>query len=267
MREQLLSIINEKIQCKYIDDDKDTWIKLEDDIKYVHAWYEYWNVKYQTIYFSEAYRNYTDISLVLYSGGSAVGIWPLSVYDSDDFKKVICSIGLGVIPPVIYSEKISVEGQRKIYEKCFEALEAVCKFLKIEYIDFRTMVLDDGQGVFQQKMQEKGATIKGIDSECYIDLNMSEEEILNTIRRTNKYSIKKAKDLWKYKIIDGATNSACEVEKYFEKFRDLHIDVAGRETRSVDTWKAQIDIVNNQKGFLVLLYDDSDEMIGASLYT
>lgn len=54
-------------------------------------------------------------------------------------------------------------------------------------------------------------------------------------------------------------------EKIFEEFRKFHIEVAGRETRSNETWKKQFEMVQRGEAFLTLATQDK-ELVSGNLF-
>lgn len=113
---------------------------------------------------------------------------------------------------------------------------------------------------------EQGAKSFGITNECFVDLSLREDEILSKMRRTNKYSIQKGMQLWKSEIISKQSGQS-KIEECFNKFHNLHVEVAGRETRSKKTWEIQYEAVLRTNDFVVLLYDMEQNLIGASLFS
>ena len=104
-----------------------------------------------------------------------------------------------------------------------------------------------------------GATVRA-HHELFIDLEMELSAIRSNFRKSYKPLINKAKTLWQCRIVDENFDTA------FEKFRDLHILVAGRETRSQKTWDLLEEAVENGDGFIVFLEDASNQLIGAALF-
>ena len=129
-------------------------------------------------------------------------------------------------------------------------------------------ILSDGGRIslWMQMFLEKGAVCRGINFECFVDLSLSEQDILSGIRRTNKYEIKKAYRLWNHAIITKCDGRK-KVEECFEQFRELHREVSGKITRSERTWNIQKEAVLNTKDFLVMLYNSEYRLIGGALFS
>lgn len=90
MRETVIGILKKNLELKTMEEDVDTWYSIENDPNTcVPVGYGHGMVVYQDAYFLDVHEALEDVSIVLYSGGTAVGIWPLSVFKS----KGKCQIG------------------------------------------------------------------------------------------------------------------------------------------------------------------------------
>lgn len=249
-----------------LDVDIESWKKIQNDLKTcILPEYAYGSVLYQNKYFSDVHDELIDVSFVIYNGGVATGIWPLCIYrDSKGYQ--IGSWGGVLLPPLLKESGQTVESKRRLLRKCINALKEIGNRFNICQYNAKDIVFDKGISLWSQMMLEDGAVCYGIRSECFLDLSMDEQDILSKIRRTNKYSIKKAQSLWKSEIITKESGKD-RVKKCFEEFRKLHIEVCGRETRRKETWDLQCDSMLDTNNFVVLLYDFEENLIGASLFS
>lgn len=253
------------LDIKFLEENIETWKQIEEQSVYLPTEYSYNAVLYQNMYFSERLPDYIDGSIILYHGGIPIGIWPICFYKSDNQENIcIGSEGVQLLPPFILESYGNTETKRKLLEKCFQAITKFCLIYFIKEINCQTIIMENGLELWTRKLLEHGAFINGVRAESFLNLSLSEDEILNRIRRTNKYSILKGKKLWRIEIITKE-NSSLEVNNKFESFRQLHKEVAGCETRSINTWKIQCESVKTTNDFLVMLYD-KDQLIGASLF-
>ncbi len=266
MKEALIEILRKHIELKELEEDSDTWRSIENNNNgYVPVDYAHDMVVYQNAYFSDVHDELTDISIVIYNGGTAAGIWPLSVAKNTQNYE-IGSWGGVLLPPLLCERGNTTESKRKLLRKCIDALNEVCAKLHITKYKTADVVLGQGTSIWTQMLFENGAVCYGVDNECYVDLVLEEQEILSKMRRTNKYSIQKSEQLWRSEIITK-NSGRDKIERSFEDFRRLHVEVSGRETRSQKTWDIQCKAVSDTNDFVVMLYDDRDELIGASLYS
>ena len=266
LQNRVCDILKQHLPVLFLSDTQEEWRALENvSDQYVPIHYGYQNIIYQSKYFEAIYDDYTDISVVIFGGGVPVCIWPLAYWKSDT-GYVIGSNGLEILPPLLLDKKFTTEARRKLLKKCLMALLDIMNSLEIRKCCFREVFMGSGYSIFSQCLLENGAFVKTITEECFVDLSMSVEHILAKMRRTNRYSIKKAQSLWKSRIVTKEDDEVV-IDKIFDDFRKLHIEVAGRETRSVDTWILQREALKKSDDFVIMLYDDSHNLVGASLYS
>lgn len=266
-QQDLLDILKKYIDVQCMEDAKNDWLKMEaTHSDYVSVDYSYYNVIYQNCYFQAINDVFVDFSVVIYNGGVPVGIWPLSISRKGN-EIQLGSWGADLLAPLLVDCKYNIEKQRKLIEKCILAIQDIADTYGVKHITCKQQLMQDGINIWTQKLFEHGWSCNRISNECYLNLAGTEEQILARIRRTNRYSIQKADGLWRHKLICKVNSTREEIEQTFEAFRDLHIEVAGRETRSIETWNLQRDAVTNNDDFVILLFDSMDKLIGASLYT
>lgn len=267
LRDEIYNIIQEHLSvCLLSDDANGIWIALENTVDgYVPVDYSYYNIMYSNKYFDAVYEDYNDISIVIFRGGTPVCIWPLAYWKKDN-EYVIGSNGLELLPPLVLDTKFTVEAKRKLFRRCLHILHAIMLRLCVDSFSCAEVAMNYGCGLWSQYMLEEGAYVRNVNIGCFVDLSMPLDKILYLMRRTNRYSISKAKSLWNYRIITRYDDERV-IEKAFEDFRKLHIEVAGRETRAVSTWNIQCEALKHSDDFIILLYDSAQKLIGASLYS
>lgn len=259
-------IIKEEFQVVFISENETIWRNLERDAgSYIPIDYSFYNLIYQKKYFEAVHDDYTDISLVILGGGTAVCLWPLAYWRMND-AYMIGSNGLEVLPPLIVNNSLTTEARRKIFKKCINVLERVCDEMNISSYCVKEVLMKNGYSAWSQCFLENNAYVRNVSMGCFVDLSLPLDIILEKMRRTNRYSIKKAKSLWKSKIITK-NDDVDTINSTFRQFRKLHTEVAGRETRSKDTWDIQCEALKNSDDFVILLYNKENELIGASLYS
>lgn len=266
MKEVAVQILKKYFDFKMMEEASDIWRLIENGnntcvfVDYAHDF-----VAYQNAYFSDIYEEFHDLSLIIYNGGTAAAIWPLSLYKSMG-QYQIGSWGKELVSPLLREIGYTTETKRKLFRKCINALFEICSKFNITKFIIRDSVMYKGVSIWSQMFFEYGAKCFGITNECFVNLSLSEQDILARMRRTNKYSIQKSEKLWKSEIITNKSGIN-RVEECFEQFRKLHIETAGRETRNKMTWRIQSKAVLDTNDFVVLLYDEKQELIGASLFS
>lgn len=266
LRDKVCNIVKQHLPVIFLSENQEAWINLENlSDQYVPVHYGYYNVIYQRKYFEAVYDEYTDISVIIFGGGTPVCIWPLAYWKKSE-EYIVGSNGLEVLPPLLLNDKFTAEARRKLFKKCLIVLSDIMKCLGIGKCCFREVFMSGGYSIFSQCLLENEARVRTVTAECFVDLSIPLDYILSTMRRTNRYSIKKAQELWKAKIVTKHDEEEI-VDKTFDDFRRLHIEVAGRETRGLDTWVIQREALKNSDDFVILLYDGMQKLVGASLYS
>lgn len=94
--------------------------------------------------------------------------------------------------------------------------------------------------------------------EMYVDLSKSKEELWKNIRKSYKSLINKGEREFE---IQSKFNS-----EIWEKCKLFHLRVAGKKTRSDQTWEIQKNLIEKGKAKLLYIIDD-DELLGFTLIT
>jgi FemAB family protein len=97
--------------------------------------------------------------------------------------------------------------------------------------------------------------------EGFIDLSLEMSEIKSRFRKSYKSLINWGLANWQSGILDIKGNFSV-----WEEFRNLHISVSGRETRSFKTWEMQYEDIKSGKSFLVWLRDKSSTLVGGGYF-
>lgn len=243
------------------------WRAVISECKNLPIYYKLNFIRYQTEYFSNAYEKFVDISSVIYRGGKAVGVWPLCIFKKEGLWQ-IGSLGGSLLPPKL-SGHFKAETERKIYEKCLSSLYAIAKLLKIQYLDFSELIMENGVSSWCKKLMEHGCVVNRVSHHLFSDLSLSQDELQKRMRRTNKHSVEKGGGMFDIEICDESSE---DIGKKFSEFHSMHVYVSGRETRSQITWNIQQEGVksgNNVDGysFAVFIRDKiTKELAGAALF-
>lgn len=269
--DEIKNSLLEQLEAKPMLTDLDHWYHCIDAVNhsnYVPLQFKPGFIQYQAEYFKDVYHDYMDISMVLYRGGRAIGIWSICVYINND---TICfgSAGMALMGP-LFSDLPKTEAQRAVIENCLKTLFFILDTNGGGYLLCNETILDNGASQWIRKLLEHGATEQNPKFQAFVDLNLSHEEIQSRIRRTNKYSIAKGQDTYDIEIYDELSEPV--IDQVFEEFHDMHRKVAGRETRGQSTWDMQKKIVQEGsaergKSFLIFIRDkETKELAGAALF-
>jgi len=218
-------------------------------------------VDYQTVLFNYLSESSEDISLILFHDNLPCGIWPL-VFDFNE-KEPLKSINNqygGVVLPPLFIENFPKKSQRTIVKSCIEFLNKLLDLSGGECWRTNESSLDGDVSQWYQIALEQGAELDKVSYEMHLDLSMSIEEIRKYIRKSYRPLISAGQKNWTVSVMD----KYCE--ETWDKFRTLHKTVAGRVTRSSETWNIQHQAIKNGDAFLVYILNDKDIMVGGACF-
>ncbi len=199
------------------------------------------NIKYNSEYFN---GNYSDFSLVVFkkhtffiamisfSKDDTLSFFgeAIHIYDSNDN-----SVDLNLAYNIFFKKILS-------FKKEFS-------FSKLYFIENEKIL-----SKFFDKLISNS-----FDYQIYIDLSQSNELIKSNVRKSYKSLINWGSINLETKLIDS--NNPNKIE--FDTFRDFHIKISGRKTRSDKSWELQFDSVLKNEAYLVLGYFEGKLVSGA----
>ena len=109
----------------------------------------------------------------------------------------------------------------------------------------------------------KRDAICNLRHELYLDLRQNISEIKRNFRTSYKSLITSGSRMW----IIGVLDSSGGKEGVWQEFRELHLKVSGRVTRSDETWAMQLHDIEQRRAFLIWLRNGSGEMVGGGLFS
>lgn len=199
-----------------------------------------------------------DISTIIYWDNKPVAIWPLFL----SFKEENMSLNFldnCVIPPLFISS-CQLNSKKQIIKSCLNFLNNITKLAKqSEWKSMDSFTNNLGLSIWHEVSMSYGAK-SFLEHELFIDLNLPLIEIKSKIRKSFKSLITAGQKLWKVEVMEG------ENIKIWEDFKDLHIKVAGRKTRSDKTWEIHYKDICQNNSFLIYLLDNNNEMVGGGLF-
>lgn len=99
-----------------------------------------------------------------------------------------------------------------------------------------------------------------IGHEMFVDLTLSIQEIRAAFRKRYKSLISVAERQW-FATVCSSTST-----ETWDEFRRLHLEVAGRSTRSQESWARQHEAIAAGNAFFVYLRDTAGRMVGGGLF-
>lgn len=94
----------------------------------------------------------------------------------------------------------------------------------------------------------------------YVDLRLSKEQILSHYNKGLKYDLKRGWDNFKLRVY-----YSCD-KNIWKEFREMHLRVAGKLTRSAESWEMQLKMLNNGNGILIQIKDFQEKTLGFSFF-
>lgn len=237
------------------DDNQRMWdfFITKSSVHSVH--YSFGNIEYQKEYYSQ-YSDYTDISICILINNSCVGVWPLALIKKEH-KYELVSNGQSIYEPILI-DSISKKDRKKINNVCLKSVFSILNKFSIESASLSSFIYQNG--VSEWASQLMNATDKiNIKQHLFIDLNDTLDVIKGNFRKSYRPLINKGLKKWNIEVVNYSPD-------IYEEFRLLHINVAGRETRSKSSWHKQLEMLKENNAFLVTLRDDDLNLVGGGFF-
>lgn len=238
---------------------KDLWSQFCNELHYFPTCYSHDSIVYQLEYQRGHGGDWLDVSSILSYSNQKIAAIPISFSCRDNLFS-FSSQGLPVFPPLFHPscpEKV----RKKCVKDYWEFLANLA--FPIDEINCEELLVESSRlSDWHMEAMFRGAQAN-LSHELYLDLRPSLEEIRTCFRRRFRSMINQAKKLWKYEMWSG---SCCSRENW-EEFRLLHLDVAGRATRSLKSWEIQFETVKSGRAFVIALRNpEGGSLIGAALF-
>ena len=131
-----------------------------------------------------------------------------------------------------------------------------CQTLKIDDIDTGHSLSPLGQDIFNHQ------AVPDLKLRAVQNLTMSEEEIFLSIRSSYRSLINKSKNEMKFLHV-----TSDNIEKdLFDEFRAFHKEAAGRETRSIESWGVQFEMIQAGHAELIMGYMEPHGLVSSALF-
>lgn len=240
-------------------DRKDLWEETFGRLSYKPVVYSNSSLDYQFAYQSGHGGDWQDISLVLYWDNKPVALWPLS-YSFKDGQSKLTSQGLPVFPPVFVADCPAIS-RKRIIKSCLDLANAISAEAEMgSWVSGESFDESLGMSDWHIESMMRDASCQ-LRHELYLDLRPDLAEIKRNFRKSYKSLIVSGSRMWAVSVLD-ATN-----EDIWQEFKELHLQVSGRVTRSDETWAMQHQDIARQCAFLVLLRNSDGNMVGAGLFS
>ena len=214
---------------------------------------------YQLVYQRGHGGQWQEASCVLRWNNKAVAIWPLTISERDGVP-VLSSQGMPVMPPLFVAECPAVT-RKKYTADCLRIANRLASRLELSKWYSAPAFLDRADlDEWQLAAMGQGAQC-AVRHELYVDLRLTLAEIKSGFRKSFRSLVSSGEKLWRVEILRAPGDAAV-----WDEFRRLHAEVAGRVTRSLESWQSQHAALAADEGFLVVLRAASGCMVGAGYF-
>jgi FemAB family protein len=171
---------------------------------------------------------------------------------------VISGFGRGIY--YVENQKYPLLITKSLKKCCIDYFNNKIIEYDIEIVLLRDHIINNQLSFLSKEFLSNGATVKTHFTQV-LDLNRDDVLRKSSIRKSYKSLINWGLRELQPKIYDSE-NISWEL---MDDFRQLHINEAGRETRSVDSWRQQFDMVKKGEAF-VIFGSYEDKLVSAGLF-
>ena len=248
----------DNLSFKFRSKAKNQWDEFLDSLTFGPINYSNQELDYQELYRKGKRFKDIDFSLITFFKNNPVSIFSFTISEQDN-KQSITSFGLPILSP-LFIDKLDKKIRETITKIYYDILQEVALYCQIEsWVSTSSFTTEKNLSFWHEFSLKKGDKAFLMD-DGYINLKISLDEIDKLYRKRKLLSeIKKASNLWTISIKKKLDYSE------WNNFKQLHISVSGKQTRSDKTWDSQYNDINNQKAFAIFLYDKS-RLIGGTMY-
>lgn len=246
--------IRKRVDSKYL------WDETFNKLAYKPVAYSNASLDYQFAYQCGNGGNWHDISLIIDWDNKPIALWPLSLSIKDE-QYALTSQGLPVLPPVFVAD-CPIISRKRIIKSCLDLANAISIAAKLKSWESGESFVDAlGMSEWHNESMQRDAACS-LHHELYQDLRPDIAEIKRTFRKSYKSLIVSGSRIWTVGVLDSVGS-----ESVWQEFRDLHLKVSGRVTRSDESWVMQHQDIERQSAFLVWLRNSHGDMVGGGLFS
>lgn len=237
---------------------KDIWDTTLNSCSYIPVAYTSMNIDFLLEHQHGSGIEIYDLSCTVLWDNRPVAVWPLflSVVNG---KVNLNFLDNHVLPPLILKTCAGTSA-KSIIKSCFHFAETIAiQGGQTSWSSMESFIGNLGLSSWHEHAMGMGATCS-LNHEVYLDLNLSMLEIKGQFRKSFKSLITSGQKLWSVGVMENAD------PKIWKEFLELHLQVAGRKTRSDETWRIHYNDICENHSFLVYLRNQEHEMVGAGLF-
>jgi len=239
-------------------DDVGSWNCISERLAYFPVLYSGVIVDYLLEYWNGNGSCIEDISLVLYHDRRPCCIWPLSLAITNG-AVVVGSGGDSVLPP-LFVRDLPAKSVKSLTLACLDLLEKICGHYGVDvWKSVESYSGLSGISEWHDRAMQRGARV-ALQHEMFIDLSLDMSIIKSGLRKSYKSLITSGNKLWQVDVLAGDGRGV------WNEFRELHLAIAGRATRSDSSWDLQYEAICHEAAFLVYLRDRDGRMVGGGFF-
>ena len=246
-----------RFPARWLSDDPSAWAGVLQQAHDVPLPYTVSFLRYQQAYVAEHARSYCDLSLVATNAGQAVAVWPLCVHE--DATGWHLTTQEGPVRAPLFRADTPEKTRKRVITDCLDWIDRLCAGLSLPAWSGVEPLRDGSFDHWHRQLMERGARVS-LTHGLAVDLTLSLDQIRLNFRKSYRPLITKGLSTWKVSILESVRTPV------FDEFRNLHREVAGRVTRSPETWELQNDALERGEAFLVTLRDDSERLVGGGYF-
>jgi lipid II:glycine glycyltransferase (peptidoglycan interpeptide bridge formation enzyme) len=154
---------------------------------------------------------------------------------------------------------LSLETMRTLSSAILSELRALGASHGVSTALIRTTGAGDPGGFLAAALLRAGANYCAA-FRAVADLNETDDSLFADLRSHHRRQVKKGKALLTLRVIDAANPD----KTAFDRFRDLHAEVAGRVTRPLESWEEAFRLINEGEAALVFA-EIEGQLVGGTL--
>ena len=237
---------------------QDAWRTVLAEASYAPVMYSANSIEYQWAYQQGHGGVWRDLSVVINWNNKPVAVWPLSVSEMDG-KSALSSHGLPVHPPLFVGSCPDLS-RKRIVKNCLDLAHTFAVKAGVTSWE-STESFSDSVGLSEWHIASMAqGAICAITHDLFVDLRLGMEKIKSGFRKSYKSLVTSGMRHWTVGVLDDAD------ETVWDRFRDLHISVAGRKTRSEESWAIHHNDIAEKRAFLAYLLNSDGEMEGGGFF-
>lgn len=242
----------------YRNNNSDAWNHVLNNTGYVPFAYLENTIHFQIALQTGNGISLSDLSVIVLYDNKPCAVWPL-LFRKEPDHAVLSGFGTMLLPPLFISGIASVS-KKHIIKECIKVIEEIGRQAEINTIQSEEPFLNTKNiSDWHYELIRKGA-VAVLRYDLYVNLSLDIEKIKSRFRKSYKSLISRGLKAWKVEKLEN------DDPAIWEEFRQLHIKVAGRETRSKESWAIHYEAVMSGMAFLIYLRNDAGEMVGGGLF-